>query len=68
MPHTQIGIRPVPEIYAELFRRCFSLPGVQNRQTAISTPGVRALWLDESATRIQAPQGPAQVESASTGE
>lgn len=51
-----IGIRPMPEIYAELFRRCFSLPGVQDRQTVISTPGVRALWLDESATRIQAPQ------------
>jgi phospholipase/carboxylesterase len=47
MPHTQIGIQPVPEIHAELFRRCYSLPDVQNRPTVISVPGARALWLRE---------------------
>ncbi len=43
MPHAQIGIRPVPEIHAELFRRCYALPYVQNRPTVISVPGARAL-------------------------
>lgn len=47
MPHTQIGIQPVPEVNVELFRRCYSLPDVQNRPTVISVPGARALWLRE---------------------
>ncbi len=46
MPHTQIGVQPVPEVNAELYRRAFSLPGVLNRPTVISVPGARALWLD----------------------
>ena len=46
MPHTQIGVQPVPEVNAELFRRAFRLPGVSNRPTVISVPGARALWLD----------------------
>ena len=48
MPHMQIGVQPVPEVNAELFRRAFSLSGVQNRPTIISMPGARALWLDEN--------------------
>ena len=47
IPHTQIGIQPVPEINTDLFRRCYSLPDVQNRPTVISIPGARALWLRE---------------------
>lgn len=47
MPHTQIGVRPVPEVNAELHRRAYSLPGVTARPTIISVPGARALWLDE---------------------
>jgi len=47
MPHAQIGVRPVPEVHAELFERCYSLPDVQNRPTVISVPGARALWLHE---------------------
>lgn len=46
-PHAQVGIQPVPEIHAELFRQCYSLPDVQNRPTVISVPGARALWLRE---------------------
>lgn len=46
-PHAQIGIRPVPELHAELFRQCYALPDVQNRPTVISVPGARALWLRE---------------------
>ncbi|MDQ3689554.1 MAG: DUF5519 family protein [Chloroflexota bacterium] len=48
MPHTQIGVQPVPEVNAELHRRAFALPGVSARPTIISLPGAQALWLDES--------------------
>jgi len=47
MPHAQIGVQPVPEVNAELFRRCYSLPDVRNEPTRISVPGARALWLRE---------------------
>lgn len=47
MPHSQIGVEPVPEINKELFQLCFSLPGVENKPTVISVPGARALWLHE---------------------
>ena len=47
MPHSQIGIKPVSEVNAELFRRAYSLPNVTNRPSVISVPGARALWLDE---------------------
>lgn len=47
MPHSQIGVQPVPEVNAELFRRAYALPDVRNRPTVISVPGARALWLDE---------------------
>lgn len=48
MPHSQIGVKPVPDVNSELFRRAFALPGVTNRPTVISVPGARALWLEES--------------------
>lgn len=48
MPHSQIGVTPVPEVNAELFRRAFALPDVTNKPTVISVPGARALWLDEN--------------------
>ena len=47
MPHSQIGVQPTPEVNAELFRRCYSLPDVRNEPTRISVPGARALWLRE---------------------
>ena len=47
MPHAQIDVEPLPEIHAELFSLCFSLPNVTNRPTMISVPGARALWLDD---------------------
>jgi len=53
MPHTQIGVQPVPELNAELHRRAFSLPGVENRPTIVSIPGARALWLDETVTHVR---------------
>ncbi len=45
MPHAQVGVRPIPEVNAELFRRAYALPDVENRPTVISIPGARALWL-----------------------
>lgn len=48
MPHTQIGVEPVPAVNAELHRRAFALPGVTARATIISVRGARALWLDEA--------------------
>lgn len=48
MPHSQIGVRPVPAVNEALFQRCFSLPDVRNEPTVISVPGARALWLDEN--------------------
>lgn len=50
MPHTEIGVSPVPEVNAELHRRAFALPRVSARPTIISVPGARALWIDESMT------------------
>ncbi len=47
MPHAQIDVRPVPDVHAELFRRAYALPDVDNRPTVISVPGARALWLSE---------------------
>jgi hypothetical protein len=47
MPHSQIGVEPVPEVNTELFRRAFSLPDVESRPTVISVPGALALWVRE---------------------
>lgn len=49
MPHAQLGVQPVPEVDAELRRRAFSLPDVEERPTIVSVPGARALWLREAA-------------------
>jgi hypothetical protein len=43
MTHSQIGVRPDPQVNAELFRRAFSLPDVEDRPSVISVPGARAL-------------------------
>src|SRR5215210_5345696 len=42
MPHSQIGMRPDPEVNAELFRRALALPDVENRPTVNSVPGARS--------------------------
>ena len=45
VPHVQIDAVLDPEVDAELRRRAFSLPGVEDRQSEISLPGARSLWL-----------------------
>jgi hypothetical protein len=46
-PHTQLEQNPQREVVEELARRVFALPGVEERPSAISVPGARALWLSE---------------------
>ena len=48
IPHVQIGVKPVSEVNEELFRRVYSLPGIENRKSVIA--GWRGLWLNEQVT------------------
>lgn len=52
-PQQQIDQHADPAIWDELYQRCFSLPDVSERESLISVPGARALWLDEKV-----PTGP----------
>lgn len=52
-PHTQLDQNPGSAIVEELARKVFALPGVEERPSAISVPGARALWLAEGV-----PAGP----------
>ena len=53
-PHTQLDQQPTDLTFVtELRRRAFSLPDVEERPSAISVPGARALWLQTGA-----PTGP----------
>ena len=47
VPHVQIGVEPVPAVNDELFRRAFTLPGVEDRPTIVSLPGARGMWLSD---------------------
>ena len=47
VPHQQIGVEAVPEVNAELFRRAFTLPGVENRPSTFSLPGARGMWITD---------------------
>jgi Luciferase len=55
-PHTQLEQNPQPEMVEELATRGFALPGVEERPSAISVPGARALWLRE-----EVPAGPREA-------
>ncbi len=55
-PHTQLEQNPDRATVEELARRVFALPGVEERPSAISVPGARALWLSEDA-----PSGPREA-------
>ena len=49
-PHTQLEQNPELEVVEELALRVFALPGVEERPSAISVPGARALWLREDVS------------------
>jgi hypothetical protein len=55
-PHTQLEQNPEREVVEELARRIFALPNVEERPSAISVPGARALWLREGV-----PAGPQEA-------
>ncbi len=45
VPHIQIDAVLDPDVGSELERRAFSLPGVESRESTVSLPGARSLWL-----------------------
>jgi luciferase-like monooxygenase len=55
-PHAQLEQNPERQVVEELARRVFALPGVEERPSAISVPGARALWL-----RDDVPAGPPEA-------
>ena len=53
VPHQQLDAEPVPEVDAELRRRVFALPGVEDRASERSLPGARGLWLVEGLELVR---------------
>ena len=45
VPHVQVYAEPVPEVDAELRRRVYAIPGVEERESGRSVAGARSLWL-----------------------
>ena len=45
VPHHQIGVDPVPEVNDELFRRVFSIPGIESQPSVISNWD--GIWVSE---------------------
>jgi phospholipase/carboxylesterase len=50
-PQQQINQHGDPALWDELHKRCFALPDVSERESLISIPGARALWLDDSVPK-----------------
>jgi hypothetical protein len=55
-PHSQLDQNPEDLVVQELARRVFALPDVEERPSAISVPGARALWLQD-----EVPFGPQEA-------
>ena len=55
-PHTQLDQNPEELLVRMLAQRVFALPDVEERPSAISVPGARALWL-----RDEVPAGPQEA-------
>ncbi len=47
VPHVQIGVKPVPEISAELLRRVSAIPGIEIQNSILSLPGALGFWVTE---------------------
>ena len=52
VPHTQIGVDLVPEVNTELFRRVFSVPGIEQHVSSGSFSGTQGLWLAEDIPNL----------------
>lgn len=48
VPHVQIGVELVSEVHEELFRRVYSIPGIENRLSDIA--GWQSLWIREEVS------------------
>ena len=48
VPHTQIGVNLVPEVNTEMFRRVFSVPGLEQHVSSGSFAGTQGLWIAEN--------------------
>src|SRR5918996_4919576 len=55
-PHTQLDQNPEDVLVRELAQKVFALSDVEERPSAISVPGARALWL-----RDEVPAGPQEA-------
>ena len=47
VPHIQTDAVPVPNVDAELRRRVFSIPGIDEAESSLSLPGARSLLLSD---------------------
>lgn len=47
VPHIQLDAAPVPAVDAELRRRAFAIPTVEDMPSAVSVAGARGLWFDD---------------------
>lgn len=53
VPHVQHNVDPVPEVDAELRRRIYSLPDLEERESIVSISGTSALWLADGVEVIE---------------
>jgi len=52
IPHVQINLKKVPEVYEEMVRRIYAIPGVEERPSAILR--WRGMWLNENLSIVNA--------------
>lgn len=48
VPHFEIGAELVPDVNTEMYRRVYSLPGVEQRASGGSFGGTQSIWLEDS--------------------
>ena len=52
VPHVQLGVKPNPDLSAELLARVSGIPDVEIRDTVISLPGAHGFWLGDNVTLV----------------
>lgn len=50
VPHVQLNIDTNPELYSELYRLAYQLPGLEERPTIVSLAGAKGMWLTDKVT------------------
>jgi len=51
VPHVQIDVELVPEIHEEMIRRVYSIPGIEDQPSVVSS--WRGLWLSENLAVVE---------------